>query len=106
MKYCFLVLAIIGALVPYAFFIPFFAEHGFGVTTFTGALFVNGAASGFTADLLITSFAFWMFILIEKTRRPWLYILINLSIGLSCALPLYLYFRLAERGINSSRQTA
>lgn len=106
MKYFFLALAVVGALIPYAFFIPFFAEHGLGVTTFISALFVNGAASGFTADLLITSFAFWVFLAIEKTRRPWLYILINLTIGLSCALPLYFYFRTVERELNSSGQTA
>ena len=62
MRTLYLILAILGAVVPYAFFIPFFAEHGIDLAGFVGALFANGAAGGFTADLLITSVVFWLFI--------------------------------------------
>lgn len=91
MKNVFLVLAIVGAVVPYAFFLPFFADHGVSLMGFVEALFVNGAAGGFTADLLITSFAFWLFLFHQQAERIWLYILLNLTIGLSLALPLYFY---------------
>ena len=97
MKYLFLALAVIGAIVPYAFFIPFFADNGLAIETFATALFVNGAAGGFTADLLISSAAFWMFLFVMKAERLWLYILLNLTIGLSCALPLFFYFYTVER---------
>ena len=106
MKNSFLFLAIIGALVPYACFVPFFAEHGFGISTFVLALFANGAAGGFTADLLITSAAFWVYLFAEKVEKPWLFILVNLSIGLSCALPLYLYVRARPDKATPSDQTA
>jgi len=36
---------------------------------------------------------FWIYMIANKTPQVWLYILINLSIGLSCALPFYLYRR-------------
>jgi hypothetical protein len=91
MKNMFLGITIIGAIVPYAFFIPFFVDNGLIVTTFLSALFANGAASGFTADLLISSFAFWLFLFSRGESKLWIYVLINLSIGLSCALPLYFY---------------
>lgn len=91
MKNLFLLLAILGAILPYAFFIPFIAEQGLDVPTFVSALFANGAASGFTVDLLISSLAFWLFLAFQKTERIWLYILLNLTIGLSCALPYYFY---------------
>ncbi len=62
-----------------------------------GALFANGAAGGFSADLLVSSFVFWILAFAESRRlglaRPWAYIVLNLLIGLSCALPLFLYFR-------------
>ena len=57
------------------------------------ALFVNGAVGGFTADLLISSFVFWaaMFSNSEDGSKPWAFIVLNLCIGLSCALPAYLW---------------
>ena len=61
---------------------------------FVPALFVNSAAAGFSADLLIASFVFWTYMFTAKSGpKPWLFIVLNLSIGLSCALPAYLYRR-------------
>lgn len=93
MKNVYLIAAIIGAIVPYVFFVDFFISEGVDVVAFVTALFVNGAAAGFTVDLLITSSVFWLYMLANKTPQIWLYILINLTIGLSCALPLFLYRR-------------
>lgn len=91
----YLILALIGTIAPYYFFVQFLAVNP--ATAFVPALFVNGAASGFSADLLISSFVFWGWMFSEQGRnggpRPWLYILLNLVIGLSCALPLYLWSR-------------
>ena len=95
MKTVYLVLAIVGAVVPYIFFIQHFGAAGFGLVDFIRALFVNSAASGFTADLVITSLVFW--IAMYQRRRygkgpnPAFFMLLNLAIGLSCALPGYLY---------------
>ena len=91
MRTLYLVLAIVGAIVPYAFFIPFFAEYGVDLTGFVGALFANGAAGGFTADLLITSVVFWLFMFNREGPSPWPFVVLNLTIGLSCALPAYLW---------------
>ena len=91
MRNLYLILAIAGAIVPYVFFADFYAAEG--ATGFVPALFVNGAAGGFAADLLITSLVFWIWLISEKAPRTWLYVIVNLAIGLSCAVPLYLYHR-------------
>lgn len=94
-KKLYLLLAIGGAVVPYIFFIQHFAAAGFHIGVFVSAVFVNPAAGGFTADLLISSLVFWIFMLHRRGRGegpgPFWFIVLNLTIGLSCALPAYLY---------------
>ena len=95
LKTFYLVLAIVGAVVPMAFFAQFFAaDQGSAQVDFISALFVNGATGGFTADLLISSFVFWAFMWSRRHSAPtmWPFVALNLFIGLSCALPAYLYF--------------
>lgn len=88
----YLILAILGAVVPYVFFLDFFAAEGLALGGFVTALFANGAAGGFTADLLITSLVFWIVIFSRRDGpAAWPFVLVNLTIGLSCALPAYLY---------------
>ncbi len=93
----FLILAVVGAVVPYIFFIQHFQVSGFGLGSFVGALFVNGAAGGFSADLLISSLVFWVVMFESRMRvtgpSPWPFLAVNLLIGLSCALPLYFAMR-------------
>ena len=97
MKKLYLSLAIIGAIVPYIFFIQFIQVEGLNITLFISSLFVNGAASGFSADLLLSSFIFWVFMFQQLRKpnnpKPYLFVVLNLTIGLSCALPAYLYAR-------------
>ena len=93
LKTVYLLLAIVGAIVPYLFFLGFAGEQGIDLAGFVQALFANGAAGGFTADLLISSFVFWIYMFSRQQQgpKPWLFIVLNLTIGLSCALPAYLY---------------
>jgi hypothetical protein len=91
MKNVYLVLAIIGTVVPYAFFIEHFSTAGLNLLGFVAAGFANGAAGGFTADVLISSVAFWIYLMSRKVPNSWVYMVLNVAVGLSCALPLYLY---------------
>ena len=92
MQRIYLVLALLGAIAPYAFFVPYFAESGLDLGGFFADLFVNRAAGGAFTDLLISSVVFWAFMFSRRSGpRPWLFIVINLVVGLSCALPAYLY---------------
>tara|TARA_B110000881_G_C18350326_1_gene401137 strand:- start:383 stop:634 length:252 start_codon:yes stop_codon:yes gene_type:complete len=59
------------------------------------SLFANFSAGGFSADLLITSFVFWIYMFNKiKDGQPkhYVFIILNLTIGLSCALPAYFYW--------------
>lgn len=95
MKKIYLVAAIIGAIIPCFFFFQYIQLNGVNLPDFISALFVNGAAGGFSADLLLSSFVFWVFMFqqlkMSNAPKPWLFIALNLVIGLSCALPAYLY---------------
>lgn len=64
MKTFYLFAALVGTIIPMVFFTQFLNSGvGGGFAGFIPALFVNGAAGGFTADLLISSFVFWAFII-------------------------------------------
>ena len=97
LRSAYLFLAVVGAVLPFLFFVDFFAEYGIDLPSFLTSLFANGAAGGFTADLLVSSFVFWLFMFSQRASSasnapaPWLFIALNLTIGLSCALPAYLY---------------
>lgn len=96
-KTIYLIAAIVGAVVPYIFFGRFIAAEGVNLPLFVRGLFANGAAGGFSADLLISSFIFWYWAAAdakERNVRNWWWIIpANLLVGLSLALPLYLYMR-------------
>jgi hypothetical protein len=95
MKRLYLILAILGAIVPYIFFVQFFSAEGVTLGRFLSALFANGAAGGISADLLFTSFVFWITMYYRRSKKsgpnPLLFVILNLTIGLSCAVPAYLY---------------
>ena len=95
LKTIYLIFAILGAAIPIAFFASFASTNGLDLFAFVAALFVNGASGGFTADLLISSFVFWIYMFSNREGgpKPWAFIALNLCIGLSCALPAYLWAR-------------
>jgi len=96
LKKVYLMGAVVGAIVPVLFFAGVF--HGGAAITVTGFvadIFVNSGAGGLTADLFLSSFVFWLYMFADKQGpKPWLFIVLNLGIGLSCALPAYLYARI------------
>jgi len=92
-----MLLSVVGAIVPYLFFFQFIKAEGLNIPAFISALFVNGAAGGFSADLLLSSFIFWLFLFQQVKEsngpKPYLFIVLNITIGLCCALPAYLFAR-------------
>ena len=83
MKNIYLFLAILGGIIPYLFFFQFIQVEGINIPLFVESLFVNGAAGGFSADLLFTSFVFWLFMFTElkssNNPKPYLFIILNLT---------------------------
>jgi hypothetical protein len=104
MRSFYLVFAVAGAIIPLAFFAQFFFGSGeLTVLDFVPALFVNGAAGGFAADLFISSLVFWGYMWSRRGSGPKMlpFVALNLCIGLSCALPAYLYAATSGEGDNS-----
>ena len=101
-KTAYLILAILGFLLPYYFFISFLVAHGLDLRLFLQQLFGTPISSFFAADLLISSVVFVRYLGQEATRHSignrGLYIVVLLTVGLSCALPLFLYARDSKIG--------
>lgn len=93
----YLALAVIGTVIPWLFFGTFFAQHGPDIPLFLQSLFANGAAAGFSVDVLISILVFWIWAWQDAARHKvahwWLIFPASCLVGLSLALPLYLYLR-------------
>ena len=93
-KNIFLVLTIIGFIAPYYFFLQ---VREFDLNTVFQQFAASKILSGIAADLLISVIVFWFFMFTEarklEMKNAWVYFLATLLVGLSFALPLFLYYR-------------
>jgi hypothetical protein len=96
-KNIFLALAILGFIAPYFFFVQVPPESALDIPALLQPLFANNFMKGVAMDLTVSVIAFWTFVFVEGSRlqmkNPWVYLLATLMVGLSFALPLFLYFR-------------
>src|SRR5882672_3839591 len=101
MKWLYLIAAILGAFLPLSQFAPFVAAHGFDMHLFFGLLFQKHISAFFGMDVIVTSLVLWLFVFSEWRRRGmkalWVYVVCNLIVGVSLALPLFLFFRERKR---------
>lgn len=97
MPWLYLIAAILGTILPLSQFVPFLSMHGLDGKLFFEQLFQNHISAFFGMDVIVSSFALWLFVFSEGRRRGmknlWLYVVCNLAVGVSLALPLFLYFR-------------
>jgi uncharacterized protein DUF2834 len=96
-KNLYLVLAIVGFLVPYYFFVSFLRTYGLDGRVFVRELFDTSISTFFAADLIISCLVFLVYLRQETKRNSmrysWIYVIALLTVGLSFALPLFLYAR-------------
>ena|SRR5689334_3739923 len=96
-KRFYMILAVIGFIGPYYFFIAFLKAHGLDGKAFLQELFGTPISAFFAVDLLLSSVVFVRYLRQEASRyrikRRWLYLIALLTVGLSFALPLFLYVR-------------
>ena len=96
-KHLYLILAAIGVVGPYYFFISFLTAHGLDGKAFVQELFGTQISTFFAVDLLLSCVVFVRYLRQETARysikRWWLYLVALLTVGLSFALPLFLYIR-------------
>lgn len=97
MRPIFLLLAAWGAVHPMYYFVQWFQENGWDIMAMVEAWHANTATTGLVWDLTIAAVALTLWILSEVPRsRNYLSLLAipaTFCIGVSCGLPLYLYFR-------------
>jgi hypothetical protein len=90
-------LCVIGTVLPYAQFVPFLREHGFDFRLFVHQLFVNRVSGFFAMDVLVSSVVLVTFVLLESrrlgVRHRWAPVAALLTVGVSLALPLFLFLR-------------
>jgi hypothetical protein len=99
MKVFYLIAAIVGAITPYAVYFGYLSY----VPGASGALSLawrSPIAAATLADFTISCVVFWPFLYAESKRLGirywWAFIPANLIIGLSFALPAFLYVREAK----------
>lgn len=97
LRWVWLALAIWGAIHPMYWFITWFNANGYDLMAMVDAWHVNAATSGLVWDLTIAAVTLTIWILAEvAVRRNWIALLAipaTFCIGVSCGLPLYLFFR-------------
>ena len=106
LKTIYLLLCIVGIALPYWQFIPWVAQHGLNLRLLVQELFANRISKFFGLDVIISSVVLLVFMRVEssrlKIRGRWLPVLAVLTVGVSLALPLFLYMRerrLEEAGL-------
>ena len=96
-KHLYLILAVIGFVGPYCFLISFLAAQGVDGKAFVQQLFGTKISTFFAVDLLVSSVVFLRYLAREATRYSigyrWVYVVALLTVGLSFALPLFLFVR-------------
>lgn len=97
MKLLYLLATILGAALPVSQLIPFLNEHGLDLKLLFILLFSNHVSAFFGLDVVVSSFVVWIFVFSEGRRlgmkHLWLYVVGNVLVGVSLALPLFLLVR-------------
>jgi hypothetical protein len=93
----YLLLCILGVVLPFSQLIPFLSEHGPDIPLIIEQLFANRISGFFGLDVIVSSLVLWVFVFSEGQRHQmkhlWIYIACNLLAGVSLGLPLFLYMR-------------
>jgi hypothetical protein len=96
-KNIYLVLCIVGVAIPYSQFVPWVMENGLHIGLLVRQLFVNRISGFFGLDVLVSSVALLVFMRVEgklaRVRFRWAPILGLCAVGVSLALPLFLFLR-------------
>ena len=99
-KTLYLGLCILGAVLPYWQFVPWVAANGLHMPLFFRDLFANRISAFFGMDVIVSAVVLVVFMRTESQRlgssRPWLPVLALLTVGVSLALPMFLYMREVE----------
>jgi hypothetical protein len=97
LKTVYLILCFPGVALTYWQFVPWVVQNGLNMSLFFHQLFANRISAFFGMDVFVSALALMVFMRNESSRlriaARWLPILALLSVGVSLALPMFLYIR-------------
>ncbi|MGB3366664.1 MAG: DUF2834 domain-containing protein [Acidaminobacteraceae bacterium] len=92
-----LLLLIIGAAVPLNYFVQFIVEYGFDLRMVFDQIHSSNILKFVASSVLLSSVTFLYFMYIESKKHKiytwWICVIAIFTVGLSLALPLFLYIR-------------
>ena len=101
LRHVYFLLFILGIILPYTLFTPWFLDNGLDIPLFFEELFSTRIGSSFGMDTFVSLVVLFVFAWFEisrlKMRRGWLVfaavVLGTFGAGVSCGFPLFLYLR-------------
>lgn len=101
LKTTYLILCVLGVILPYWQFVPWVTANGLNTPLFFQQLFANRIGGFFAMDVFVSAVALMVFVRNESPRLSgvarWVPLIAVLTVGVSLALPLYLYLREQKR---------
>jgi hypothetical protein len=96
-RYFYLIFCVLGMLLPYSQFVPWFLEHDLNFSLFFRELLANRISAFFALDVVVSAIVLLWFIQREGKRLGvpllWLPTIGTLIVGVSLGLPLFLFLR-------------
>jgi hypothetical protein len=103
-KTIYLVLCVLGVALPYGQFLPWVAANGLNLSLFFQQASANRVSGMFVMDVLVSAVVLLTFVRSERARlgpvERWLPLIAVFTVGVSLALPLFLYMR--ERNLEQA----
>jgi hypothetical protein len=104
-KHLYFCLAVLGLVLPYSQLVPFLQAQGLDLRLMAEQLFANRIAAFFGLDVIVSAVVLLIFVWVEGRRlgmgRLWLPIVAMFTVGVSLALPLFLYLREARQELDA-----
>jgi len=96
-RHFYLILCLLGMILPYSQLIPWLLEHGLNFGLFFRELFANRISAFFAIDVIVSAVVLISFIQTEgirlRVRLLWLPTIGTLIVGVSFGFPLFLFLR-------------
>jgi hypothetical protein len=97
MQWLYLAAAALGTVLPLRYGVAFVLEHGLDLRLFVSQMFETDVSALFAIDVVVSSVVVWLLVYAEGRRlgmrHLWAYVVCNLVVGVSLALPLFLWMR-------------
>ena len=101
MKKIYIILSVLGTIIPFTVFVPWMLTNGLNLPLFVSEWFSTSISKFFAADFIITCLVWLVFIFVDHKKNDiklwWIPFVGNFCIGLSFSVPFYLYLRENKR---------